>query len=295
MRRIILKQVALAGSLNVAALMANCGVDSRGRGTIGAGATAGLGASAGNSDNLAGTAQGGASLGAAGTNALGGAETEAGVTSGSGGGSSSVGGDSQPDASVGAEAGASEAGEGGVSNTGGNGGASSAGHPASGGVSGGSSAGNGGSGGVSGGSGGTSGNGGAHAGGGSPQDAGSELDCSAGDYDAGVSDAGIGTKEHVQGIVSGACVYCHSGAAAPEGLDLSDIGAVVGQPSLECSAKLRIKAGSAKDSYLVDKLIGAAQSPCTCFVGQRMPLDDDPLSDDQLHSIESWINAGAPN
>lgn len=289
MRKTFLKQVALAGSLSVAALTANCGVDSRGPGSTSSGATAGLAPSAGNGGNLAGATQGGASFGAAGT------ETDAGVMSGSGGMSSGASGDSQPDASVDAEAGASEAGDGGVSNTGGSAAGSSAGHTAgssaSGGVGG--SSGVGGSGGTSGASGASSG--GRAGNGGAPQDAGSELDCSPGDYDAGALDGGIGTKEHVQGIVSGLCVYCHSGKAAPEGLDLSDIGAVVAQPSVECSTKLRIKAGSAKDSYLVDKLIGAAQSPCTCFVGQRMPLDDDAVSDDQLHSIESWINAGAPN
>jgi hypothetical protein len=77
------------------------------------------------------------------------------------------------------------------------------------------------------------------------------------------------------------------------GLDLTDIAAVAGTHSKECPSKLRIEAGSAKNSYLIDKLLGQSQAPCGCFMGQRMPLDDDPLGDDDLRAIQSWINAGA--
>jgi hypothetical protein len=83
--------------------------------------------------------------------------------------------------------------------------------------------------------------------------------------------------------------YCHSLPTPPENLVL----AVVGTRSMECTDKLRIQAGSAQNGYSVDKLRGAAQSPCACFMGQQMPLDDDALSTENLRIITSWINAGA--
>jgi hypothetical protein len=130
---------------------------------------------------------------------------------------------------------------------------------------------------------------------GSPRDAGTPpIDCSVPDEPAvPAGDAGIGTRAQVQGILTGRCVYCHSLPTPPMGLVLTDVLAVVGTQSAECSAKLRIQAGSAQDSYLVDKLLGGSQARCGCFMGQRMPLDDDPLDDSDFNIIVSWINAGA--
>jgi hypothetical protein len=130
---------------------------------------------------------------------------------------------------------------------------------------------------------------------GPPRDAGTPpIDCGVPDEPASpTGDAGVGTRAQVQGILNGRCVYCHSLPTPPMGLVLTDVAAVVGAQSAECSAKLRIRAGSAQDSYLVDKLLGVSQSPCGCFMDQRMPLDDDPLDDSDLNLIVSWINAGA--
>jgi hypothetical protein len=119
------------------------------------------------------------------------------------------------------------------------------------------------------------------------------IDCSPPQDTESPDDAGVGTRAQVQGILDGACVYCHSLPTPPENLVLTDVSAVVGTHSMECTDKLRIQAGSAQNSYLVDKLRGGAQSPCGCFMGQQMPLDDDPLSADNLRIITSWINAGA--
>jgi hypothetical protein len=128
-----------------------------------------------------------------------------------------------------------------------------------------------------------------------PRDAGTPpIDCSVPDEPTvPAGDAGVGTRAQVQGIVTGRCVYCHSLPTPPMGLVLTDVEAVVGSQSAECSTKLRIKAGSAQDSYLVDKLLGGSQTHCGCFMNQRMPLDDDPLDDSDLNIIVSWINAGA--
>ncbi len=119
------------------------------------------------------------------------------------------------------------------------------------------------------------------------------IDCSPPQDTEPATDAGVGTRAQVQGILDGVCVYCHSPPTPPENLVLTDVSAVVGTHSMECTDKLRIQAGNAQNSYLVDKLRGGAQSPCGCFMGQQMPLDDDALSADNLRIITSWINAGA--
>jgi mono/diheme cytochrome c family protein len=61
---------------------------------------------------------------------------------------------------------------------------------------------------------------------------------------------------------------------------------------VECSQKLRIAPGNAQQSYLVDKIMGAAQDG-GCFSGVRMPAGGPYLSDADIASIASWINAGA--
>jgi hypothetical protein len=119
------------------------------------------------------------------------------------------------------------------------------------------------------------------------------IDCSPPQDTEPATDAGVGTRAQVQGILNGACIYCHSPPTPPENLVLTDVSAVVGTHSMECTDKLRIQAGNAQNSYLIDKLRGGAQSPCGCFMGQQMPLDDDALSADNLRIITTWINAGA--
>jgi hypothetical protein len=131
-------------------------------------------------------------------------------------------------------------------------------------------------------------------GGAAPHDAGPPApDCATGDELPQASDAGMATCAQVQDVLNTRCVTCHSGANPPKGLVLTDVSAIVGTQSVECSTKLRIDPGSAKNSYLVDKLRGASQAPCGCFSGQRMPLDADPLEDTELAAVVGWINAGA--
>ncbi len=60
-----------------------------------------------------------------------------------------------------------------------------------------------------------------------------------------------------------------------------------------CAQKLRIVSGNAAQSYLVDKLLGAAQDG-GCFSGRQMPLGRPALAAADLATITNWINAGTP-
>jgi hypothetical protein len=101
------------------------------------------------------------------------------------------------------------------------------------------------------------------------------------------------TSANVQSIVDANCVSCHSGPSPARGLSLVDIKTVVGVSAAGCPLKLRIAPGSAAKSYLVDKLMGAAQDGA-CFSGKQMPLGKAPLAASDIAVISSWINAGAP-
>ncbi len=101
------------------------------------------------------------------------------------------------------------------------------------------------------------------------------------------------TAADVQNILNAACVSCHSGANPPRGLSLVDVRAVVGAAASGCPLKLRIQPGKAAQSYLVDKIMGAAQDG-GCLSGKQMPLNKPPLAASDISIISSWINAGAP-
>ena len=90
-----------------------------------------------------------------------------------------------------------------------------------------------------------------------------------------------------------AFVGCHAGDFPAEGLDLSEGAAldhIVGVPSSEQPAFLRVKPGDAADSYLFMKLVDDPR-----IDGERMPLGDVPLDVTQLDAIMTWIENGAPN
>jgi hypothetical protein len=100
------------------------------------------------------------------------------------------------------------------------------------------------------------------------------------------------TAADVQNILNANCISCHSGPTPPRGLSLVDVRAVVGAAAVECPLKLRIAPGNAAQSYLVDKILGAAQD-AGCFSGRQMPLRQPPLAASDISVIASWINAGA--
>ncbi len=87
------------------------------------------------------------------------------------------------------------------------------------------------------------------------------------------------------------CTQCHIGASAPQGLQLDSAHSyalLVGVSSNEKPGVLRVKAGDPDNSYIVQKLEGAAG-----IVGGRMPLDQTPLPPATLTAIRQWIANGA--
>ncbi len=87
------------------------------------------------------------------------------------------------------------------------------------------------------------------------------------------------------------CVRCHSGPAAPEGLQLDaahSYALLVGVPSAEVSGVLRVDPGAPDKSYLVLKLEGAPG-----IVGAQMPFGETPLPQATIDVIRQWVSDGA--
>lgn len=100
------------------------------------------------------------------------------------------------------------------------------------------------------------------------------------------------TAADVQRIVDANCVSCHSGPRPARGLDLVNVKAAVGVAAAGCPLKLRVAPGQAAHSYLVDKILGAAQDG-GCFSGRQMPLNKPALASSDIAIISAWIDAGA--
>jgi hypothetical protein len=89
------------------------------------------------------------------------------------------------------------------------------------------------------------------------------------------------------------CSKCHIGAGAPEGLQLDaahSYNLLVGVPSLEQPALLRVNPGDPTDSYMVHKIEGLPG-----IGGGQMPLGETPLPQATIDAIRQWIANGAPN
>jgi len=89
------------------------------------------------------------------------------------------------------------------------------------------------------------------------------------------------------------CTQCHTGAAAPWGLALDSGVArqnLVNVASGEIPALLRVNPGNPDSSYIVWKIEGRSG-----IQGDRMPLDLQPLSAEQIAAIRGWISDGALN
>ena len=87
------------------------------------------------------------------------------------------------------------------------------------------------------------------------------------------------------------CTQCHIGASAPQGLQLDaahSYALLVGVPSNEKPSVLRVKPSDPDNSYMMQKLEGAAG-----IVGGQMPLDQAPLPQATLAAIRQWIANGA--
>jgi hypothetical protein len=89
------------------------------------------------------------------------------------------------------------------------------------------------------------------------------------------------------------CSKCHIGGGAPEGLQL-DVGhsynLLVGVPSVEQPALLRVKMGDPDNSYMVHKIEGLPG-----ITGVQMPKGETPLPQATITAIRQWIANGAPN
>jgi uncharacterized membrane protein len=87
--------------------------------------------------------------------------------------------------------------------------------------------------------------------------------------------------DQVQPIFEQRCVKCHSGEDPAEGLRLTSYEeAMKGAGEEEV-----ILPGQPEDSELVKRIKGEAEP--------RMPLNQAPLSDDEIELIEQWIEDGA--
>ena len=87
------------------------------------------------------------------------------------------------------------------------------------------------------------------------------------------------------------CTKCHIGAGAPQGLQLDaahSYALLVGVPSTEQPNVLRIKAGDPDNSYLVQKIEGAAS-----ISGVRMPFGGPYLPQSTIDVIRTWVTNGA--
>ena len=92
------------------------------------------------------------------------------------------------------------------------------------------------------------------------------------------------------------CATCHTdvGRTPSAGLNLkagASFAQMVGVSSPALAGAVRVIAGNANGSYLVQKLEGSAN-----IVGLRMPRNGPPyLTDAQVKFIRDWITAGALN
>ncbi len=97
----------------------------------------------------------------------------------------------------------------------------------------------------------------------------------------------------VQEIFTSRCIACHAGAAAPQGLILTDglaFDALVSVPSTQIPELDLVTPGDAEQSYLVQKVRGDST-----IVGGQMPRNGPPfLSTEQINTIIDWVNDGAP-
>ena len=119
-----------------------------------------------------------------------------------------------------------------------------------------------------------------------------------GDYVADFEIQGLqATLDSIQAnifAVSCAVAGCHSGPmgpSLPQGMDLStadnSYDNLVGVLSVQAAPLLRVSAGDANNSYLVQKLEGTAAA------GQQMPFGGTPLDQASIDVIRAWIDAGA--
>ena len=88
------------------------------------------------------------------------------------------------------------------------------------------------------------------------------------------------TFEHVEPIFSAHCTMCHSGPQAPQGLSLDRY-----DSALDHTERAWVVPGSPGASELARRVRGLSRP--------AMPLNQPPLTDEQIELIETWILEGA--
>lgn len=100
----------------------------------------------------------------------------------------------------------------------------------------------------------------------------------------------------IQGIWNARCISCHGeGTMVSEGLDLTDghenmVGVTAYQWDM-----LLVAPGSTEESYLWYKLNDTQLSLSKTGLGVQMPMNSEPLTEEQLAQVEAWILEGAPD
>jgi len=109
------------------------------------------------------------------------------------------------------------------------------------------------------------------------------------------SSSEVSFSKDIQPIFNSYCVVCHEGAGQA-GLTLEpnlSYSKLVGMPSTESTAELRVKPGSPDQSYIIAKLQGTQVQAGGS--GAQMPYGLAPLSQAQIGLVQQWIAEGAPN
>jgi PKD domain len=106
-----------------------------------------------------------------------------------------------------------------------------------------------------------------------------------------VTDATCSVPPEVQSIITSQCAPCHTtGASGGLKLDPAEVTytSLVNRSvgAAACASQVRVVPGDASHSYLIAKL---RNTPGIC--GLAMPRNRPPLPEEQLQTIEAWINA----
>jgi len=104
----------------------------------------------------------------------------------------------------------------------------------------------------------------------------------------------ISFETDVAPVLNQYCVMCHVEGGAQGGLSLypDAWSLLVNVPSVQ-SPLMQVKPGEPENSYLYVKLTGTGES--VGGFGQQMPIQQPPLTQDQIETIRLWIEQGAQN
>lgn len=104
----------------------------------------------------------------------------------------------------------------------------------------------------------------------------------------------VSYQKEIVPILEQNCATCHLTGEEAGGMSLvgdSAIGFLVGKPSQEAPAVMRVEPGAPDKSYLVMKLEGTHLDHGGS--GSRMPFGGFPLDNGDVAKIRTWISQGA--